>query len=181
MGRKYTKGEELSDAIRARNAAGETNRAIGESYGLSKRQVEQLISRQNRKGRPRKEAASEEVRQHNELVKLRMQVELLQNFLSEAEMSSYRTIPRRIQCRSHVRGLRGEPKRLLCMATAAGADDEGSAAGRSDCGMSEKVQTDLWHAPLDPTPDRKRSKLQGNSAPDAKAGSAVRRSLPPPL
>ena len=84
MGRKYTKGEELSDAIRARNAAGETNRAIGESYGLSKRQVEQLISRQNRKGRPRKEAASEEVRQNNELVKLRMQVELLQNFLSEA-------------------------------------------------------------------------------------------------
>ena len=84
MGRKYTKGEELSEAIRARNAAGETNRAIGESYGLSKRQVEQLISRQNRKGRPRKEAASEEFRQHNELAKLRMQVELLQNFPSEA-------------------------------------------------------------------------------------------------
>ena len=102
MGRKHTKGEELSEAIRARNAAGETNRAIGESYGLSKRQVEQLISRQNRKGRPRKEAASEEVRQHNELAKLRMPVELLQNFPSEAEMSSYRTIPRRIQCRSHV-------------------------------------------------------------------------------
>ncbi len=36
------------------------------------------------KGRPRKESASEEVRQHNELVKLRMQVELLRNFLSEA-------------------------------------------------------------------------------------------------
>ena len=35
-------------------------------------------------GRPRKDAASEEVRQHNELVKLRMQVELLRNFLSEA-------------------------------------------------------------------------------------------------
>mgnify|MGYP007121298542 FL=1 len=36
------------------------------------------------KGRPRKDAASEEVRQHNELVKLRMQVELLRNFLSGA-------------------------------------------------------------------------------------------------
>ena len=97
MGRKYTKVEGLSDAIRARKAAGETNRAIGENYGLSKRQVEQLINRQNRKerllaagyvlrpkGRPRKEAASEEVKQHNELVKLRMQVELLRNFLSEA-------------------------------------------------------------------------------------------------
>lgn len=36
------------------------------------------------KGRPRKEAASEEIRRHNELVKLRMQVELLRNFLSKA-------------------------------------------------------------------------------------------------
>ena len=97
MARKYTKVEELSEIIRARKAAGETNRAIGESYGLSLKQVKGLISRQNRKermlaagyiprpkGRPRKEAASEEVRQHNEIVKLRMQVELLRNFLSEA-------------------------------------------------------------------------------------------------
>lgn len=97
MARKYTKIEGLTDVIRARKAAGETNRAIGESYGLSLKQVKNLISRQNRKermvaagyvprpkGRPRKDAASEEVRQHNELVKLRMQVELLRNFLSEA-------------------------------------------------------------------------------------------------
>ena len=97
MTRKYTKVEELSEIIRARKAAGETNRAIGESYGLSLKQVKGLISRQNRKermlaagyvphpkGRPRKEAASDEVKQHNELVKLRMQVDLLRNFLSEA-------------------------------------------------------------------------------------------------
>lgn len=97
MARKYTKIEGLTDVILARKAAGETNRAIGESYGLSLKQVKNLISRQNRKermvaagyvprpkGRPRKEAASEEVRQHNEIVKLRMQVELLRNFLSEA-------------------------------------------------------------------------------------------------
>ena len=97
MARKYTKIEGLTDVIRARKAAGETNRAIGESYGLSLKQVKNLISRQNRKermvaagyvprpkGRPRKDAASEEVRQHNELVKLRIQVELLRNFLSEA-------------------------------------------------------------------------------------------------
>ena len=64
MGRKYTKGEELSEAIRARNAVGETNRAIGESYGLSLKQVKGLVNRQNRKER--------------------MQVELLRNFLSEA-------------------------------------------------------------------------------------------------
>ena len=97
MARKYTKVEALTGVIRARKAAGETNREIGESYGLSLKQVKGLISRQNRKermeaagyvvrpkGRPRREAASEEVRQHNELVKLRMQVELLRNFLSEA-------------------------------------------------------------------------------------------------
>lgn len=97
MARKYTKIEGLTDVIRARKTAGETNRAIGESYGLSLKQVKNLISRQNRKermvaagyvprlkGRPRKDAASEEVRQHNELAKLRMQVELLRNFLSEA-------------------------------------------------------------------------------------------------
>ena len=97
MARKYTKAEGLTAVIRARKAAGETNRAIGESYGLSLKQVKGLISRQNRKERmvtagyvprpkvrPRKDAASEEVRQHNELVKLRMQVELLRNFLSGA-------------------------------------------------------------------------------------------------
>ena len=51
MARKYTKIEELTDVIRARKAAGETNRAIGESYGLSSKQVKGLISRQNRKER----------------------------------------------------------------------------------------------------------------------------------
>ena len=64
MARKYTKIEELTDVIRARKAAGETNRAIGESYGLSLKQVKGLVNRQNRKER--------------------MQVELLRNFLSEA-------------------------------------------------------------------------------------------------
>ena len=97
MARKYTKVEELTEAIRARMANGETNREIGASYGLSKRQVAQLINRQNRKerkiaagyiprpkGRPRKESASEEVKRSNEIALLRMQVELLRNFLCEA-------------------------------------------------------------------------------------------------
>ena len=95
--KKVHEGGGLTDVIRSRKAAGETNRAIGKKYGLSKTQVKQLVNRQNRKerllaagyvahpkGRPRRETASEEVRQHNELVKLRMQVELLRNFLSEA-------------------------------------------------------------------------------------------------
>ena len=97
MGRKYTKVEHLAEIIRGRKAEGETNREIGESLGLSKKQVTQLINRQNRKermlaagyiprskGRPRKEAASEEVKRNNEVVQLRMQVELLRNFLCEA-------------------------------------------------------------------------------------------------
>ena len=42
---------ELYDVIRERKAAGETDRSIGESYGLSLKQIKGLISRQNRKKR----------------------------------------------------------------------------------------------------------------------------------
>ena len=97
MGRKYTKVEQLTEIIRERKERGETNREIGESLGLSKKQVKQLISRQNRKerllaagyiprpkGRPRKEPASEEAKRNNEVVQLRMTVEMLRNFLCEA-------------------------------------------------------------------------------------------------
>lgn len=96
MPRKYTKVEMLSEEIFQRKAAGETNRKIAESYGLTKYQIKQLVSRQHRKarliangyvplpkGRPRQNAASEETRRNNELLELRMKVELLQNFLSE--------------------------------------------------------------------------------------------------
>ena len=97
MARKYTKVEGLTEIIRQRKAEGETNREIAESYGLTKYQVKQLMARQNRKerriaaghiprpkGRPRKEPASEEAKRNNEVVQLRMQVELLRNFLCEA-------------------------------------------------------------------------------------------------
>ena len=96
MSRQYTKVEALSEEVFRRKAAGETNREIGAHFGLSKAQIKEFVKRQNRKrrlianghapqpkGRPRKEAASEEIRQHKELVKLRMQVELLRNFPSE--------------------------------------------------------------------------------------------------
>jgi predicted transcriptional regulator len=95
--RKYTKVELLSEEVFQRKAAGETNREIAESYGLTKYQIKQLVSRQHRKarliangyiphskGRPRKNALDEETRRNNELIELRMKVELLQNFLSEA-------------------------------------------------------------------------------------------------
>ena len=99
MARKYTKVEHLIAEVRERKTRGETNRKIGESLGLSTYQIKQLISRQNRKerllaagymprptGRPRKDAANEEVKRNNEVVQLRMTVELLRNFLCEAEM-----------------------------------------------------------------------------------------------
>ena len=70
---------------------------IAESYGLTIRQIEQLVNRQNRKkrkleagyiplpkGRPRKDSSTVEARRNNELVQLRMTVDLLRNFLSEA-------------------------------------------------------------------------------------------------
>jgi len=97
MARTYAKVEYLTEEIRERKANGETNQEIGERYGLSKRQVEQLLCRQNRKerkiaagyiprpkGRPRKEPESAEDRRKYEVAQLRMQVELLRNFLYEA-------------------------------------------------------------------------------------------------
>ena len=97
MARSYVKVENLAEEVFRRKAAGETNREIGASYGLTKEQVEQLVARQNRKrrkieagymprpkGRPRKEATDETTRVQNELKELPMQVELLRNFLCEA-------------------------------------------------------------------------------------------------
>lgn len=51
MPRRYTKVEALSEEVFRRKAAGETNRAIGAHFGLSKAQIKGLISRQNRKQR----------------------------------------------------------------------------------------------------------------------------------
>ena len=96
MARKYTKMEHFSEIVKKRIAAGETNRTIAESYGLTKKQIKQLVSRQEwkerllaaeyipqPKGRPWKQELSPEVKTNYEIVKLWMQVELLQNFLLE--------------------------------------------------------------------------------------------------
>ena len=96
MSRSYAKVEYLAEEVLRRKAAGETNREIGEHFGLTKEQIKQLVTRQRRKqrliengyiprpkGRPRKDVADENIRQQNELAQLRMQVELLRNFLSE--------------------------------------------------------------------------------------------------
>ena len=51
MARKYTKAEQLAGIIRERKTVGETNRAIAESYGLTLRQIKDLLNRQNRRER----------------------------------------------------------------------------------------------------------------------------------
>ena len=51
MARKYTKMEILAEEVFRRKEAGETNRQIAESYGLTKYQIKQLVVRQNRKKR----------------------------------------------------------------------------------------------------------------------------------
>ena len=97
MAIRYTKVEGLTEVVRTRHEQGETYAEIASDYGLEKKQLKQLMARRRRKerkiaagyiprpkGRPRKEAASEEVKRNNEIVQLRMQVELLRNFLSEA-------------------------------------------------------------------------------------------------
>ena len=97
MARRYTKVEGLTEVVRTRHEQGETYAEIASDYGLEKKQLKQLMARRRRKerkiaagyiprpkGRPRKEPESEEVKRNNEIVQLRMQVEVLRNFLSEA-------------------------------------------------------------------------------------------------
>lgn len=94
MPRKYTKIEALSDEIFRLKENGKTHREIGELYGLTKEQIKGFVNRRNRKrrlvdkgcvprpkGRPRKNAVDERTLLHNELIELRMKVDVLQNFL----------------------------------------------------------------------------------------------------
>ena len=95
MSRNYVKVECLAEEVFRRKEAGETHREIGEHFGLTTEQIKRLVNRQRRKqrmvmngyiprpkGRPRKAEATEEIRRNNELIELRMQVELWRNFLS---------------------------------------------------------------------------------------------------
>ena len=83
MPREYRKVKHLEEEIFAEKAAGRTNREIGAEYGLSKRQVECLINRHNR--RKRKEAAGiipqRRRKAPDELEQLRMENELLRDFV----------------------------------------------------------------------------------------------------
>ena len=94
MARKYTKIEMLSDKIFRLKEQGKTHREIGDLYGLTKEQIKGFVNRQNRKqrllkqgyvprpkGRPRKNSLDESTILQNELIELRMKVDVLQNFL----------------------------------------------------------------------------------------------------
>ena len=94
MPMKYTKIEMLLDEIFRLKEHGKTHREIGELYGLTKEQIKGFVNRQNRKqrlldqgyvprpkGRPRKNAVDERTLLENELIELRMKVDVLQNFL----------------------------------------------------------------------------------------------------
>ena len=94
MARKYTKIELSSDEIFRLKEHGKTHREIGDLYGLTQAQITGFVNRQNRKqrllkqgyvprpkGRPRKNSLDERTLLQNELIELRMKVDVLQNFL----------------------------------------------------------------------------------------------------
>ena len=98
MSRSYTKVECLAEEVFRRKAAGETNREIGEHFGLSKKQIEELVKRQNRKrrliengyvprpkGRPRKDGKPPHQNEKKEIERLRMENRLLRDFLQSTE------------------------------------------------------------------------------------------------
>ena len=96
MSRNYNNIEYLASEVFARKAAGETHREIAKAYNLTLKQIRSLVCRQNRKrklaaqgyilrpkGRPRKDYQNDEAIRNNEIISLRMQVDVLRNFLSE--------------------------------------------------------------------------------------------------
>lgn len=98
MPRKYTKIELLSNEIFRLKEHSKRHREIGDLYGLTKEQINGFVNRRNRKqrllkqgcmpgpkGRPRKNAVDESTLLQNELIVLRMQVDVLQNFLCAME------------------------------------------------------------------------------------------------
>jgi transposase len=78
-------------------AQGKSNREIREQYGLSEKQMKNLINRHNRadkllnagimprrRGRPPKEYQTTELEKDNEIKRLKMENELLRDFLRAA-------------------------------------------------------------------------------------------------
>ena len=94
MSRKYTKIKVLEPEIIAMRAAGKTRKEIAEALGLEKVQIKSWINRYNKeqlrreagvlpkkKGRPRKNAEEIIKEQAYEIKRLKMENELLRDFL----------------------------------------------------------------------------------------------------
>jgi transposase len=94
MPRKYTHIKAVENEIHAMRAEGKTRQEIADEFGLTKKQVKDLITRHNRRqtaieegkmptaqGRPRARARTAEEEKAYELKQLRMENELLRDFL----------------------------------------------------------------------------------------------------
>lgn len=94
MSRSYTHVKTLEKEIFEQKAQGKCNREIREQYGLSKKQMNNLITRHNRaerqleagvvpcrRGRPPKGNKATESEKDNEIKRLKMENELLRDFL----------------------------------------------------------------------------------------------------
>jgi len=98
MTRGYTKVKALEQEVLRMRTEGKSNREIGEYYGLTKEQIKNLIKRHNRrqksikqghtprpKGRPRKYPITTQKELELENKQLKMENELLRDFLCEVE------------------------------------------------------------------------------------------------
>lgn len=94
MTRIYTHVKQLEETILQLKAQGKTNREIGQKYGLTKKQVINLITRYNRRteklqagiplkrrGRPPKTPPSTQKELKHEIKRLEMENALLRSFL----------------------------------------------------------------------------------------------------
>ena len=94
MARKYEHIKKIASEIFEMKAKGYTKREIAEYFGLSKEQVKNLINRHNRaerekklgilpkrKGRPPKGYVPTEQEKDNEIKRLKMENDLLRDFL----------------------------------------------------------------------------------------------------
>jgi len=97
MPRSYKQIKVLEKEIFEQKAQGKSNREIGDQYELSKKQMENLINRHNKaeklfeagivppgRGYPPKGYKTAEEEKENEIKRLRMENELLRDFLRAA-------------------------------------------------------------------------------------------------
>ena len=94
MARQYTRLKEIESEVFKLKANGLTNREIAVYYGVTKEQIRELVKRHNRrerkleqgivpkpKGRPRKRPLTPEEEKDQEIARLKMENELLRDFL----------------------------------------------------------------------------------------------------